>query len=256
MSEAYSTIRANLNEVERRIAWACARVGRNWREVTLVAVTKERTLGEIIAAYQCGLRHFGENRIEEAEGKLVHLRPAFQQDPPTWHMIGHVQSRKARPVAEVMDIVHSVDSLRLATRLDRFAGELGKRLPVLLELNVSGEPTKAGYPAWDEATLEAFLRQEVAPLAQLAHLEVRGLMTVAPIVPEPEGARPFFRRLREIRDLLRREHPFSPWDHLSMGMTDDFEVAIEEGATMVRIGRAIFGPRPSEQKPLEEGSER
>jgi hypothetical protein len=244
MPEPYDTIRANLNEVERRIAWACARADRNWREVRLVAVTKARTLGEIIAAYRCGVRDFGENRIEEAEAKLVHLRNGLRLDAPTWHMIGHVQSRKARSVAEQMDIVHSVDSLRLATRLERFAGELGKRLPVLLELNVSGEASKEGYPAWDDASLDAFLSQEAAPLAQLAHLEVRGLMTVAPIVPEPEQARPIFRRLREVRELLRERHPLCPWDELSMGMTDDFEVAIEEGATMVRIGRAIFGERP------------
>jgi len=247
MSEPYDTIRANLNEVERRIAWACARAQRNWREVTLVAVTKTRTLGEIITAYRCGVRHFGENRIEEAEAKLVHLRSALRLDAPTWHMIGHVQSRKARPVAEQMDWVHSVDSLRLATRLDRFAGEQGKRLPVLLELNVSGEASKEGYPAWDEATLGAFLEQEVAPLAALPHLEVRGLMTVAPIVADPEQARPVFQRLRVVRDLLRAQHPFSAWSDLSMGMSDDFEVAIEEGATLVRIGRALFGERPPVQ---------
>lgn len=242
--ELYDVIRANLNEVERRIAWACARAQRNWREVTLVAVTKTRSLGEIITAYRCGVRHLGENRIEEAEAKLVHLRSALRLDAPTWHMIGHVQSRKARLVVEQMDMVHSVDSLRLATRLDRFAAELGKRMPVLLELNVSGEASKEGYAAWDDGSLELFVGQQVAPLAQLANLEVRGLMTVAPIVDDPEQARPVFQRLRAVRDLLRQKHPFSAWEELSMGMTDDFEVAIEEGATLVRLGRAIFGERP------------
>ncbi len=244
MSAPYETIRANLNDVERRIAWACARSDRNWREITLVAVTKTRSLGEILAAHACGVRHFGENRIEEALERLPHLRAALRADPPTWHMIGHVQSRKAQPVAEAMDVVHSVDALHLAQRLDRFAGELGKRLPVLLELNVSGEASKEGYPAWDEATLGAFVEREIPALAAFEHLAVRGLMTVAPIVIAPEEARPVFRRLREIRGILRECAPWSAWDDLSMGMTDDFEVAIEEGATLVRIGRALLGPRP------------
>jgi pyridoxal phosphate enzyme (YggS family) len=239
--EERPNIAANLDHVRQRMAAACARVGRRPDEVTLVAVTKTRALEEIVAAYRAGVRHFGENRVEEAAPKIAALRPEFAADPVTWHMIGHVQSRKAALAVEVADLFHALDSLRLAQRLERFAAEKGKRLPVLLEVNVSGEASKFGFPAWDEATLAEFLHT-VPLLAPLEHLEVRGLMTMAPIVPQAEQARPVFRRLRELRDILRERCPFAAWDELSMGMTDDFEVAIEEGATMVRIGRAIFGP--------------
>lgn len=231
---------ANLHHVEERIAAACARVGRERREVTLVAVSKTRSLEEIVAAYRVGVRHWGENRIEEAETKIPVLRPVFAGDPVTWHMIGHVQSRKARRVAELCDMVHSVDSLPLAMRLDRYAGEMGKRLPILLEINVSGEESKYGFPAWDQDRCASF-RTQVGALATLAHLEVRGLMTMAPVAADPELARHVFRRLRELRDVLRQHAPFVTWPELSMGMTDDYEVAIEEGATIVRVGRAIFG---------------
>lgn len=237
-------IAVNLERVEQRIAEACARAGRARGEVTLVAVTKTRSPGEIVQAYRCGLRHFGENRVEEAEVKLPALAGAFDAGPVTWHMIGHVQSRKARRAVEVADIIHSVDSLRLANRLDRFAAEMGKRMPILLELNVSGEESKEGFAAWDEETTAAF-GEQVPALMACEHLELRGLMTMAPIVPQAELARPVFQALRRIRDLLRERYPALAWAELSMGMTDDFEVAIEEGATMVRIGRAIFGPRES-----------
>lgn len=236
-----SMIEGNLARVERRIAEACARAGREPNEVSLVAVTKTRTPSEIIAAYECGVRHFGENRVEEAEGKVPQLRQRFLADPATWHMIGHVQSRKARKAIEFSDIIHSVDSLRLARRLGRFAEEEGKRVPILLEVNVSGEASKYGFLAWDASTRSEFVGQ-VEALAELDHLRIRGLMTMAPIVPDPEQARPIFRRTREIRDALLDQMPSCDWAELSMGMTDDFEVAIEEGATLVRIGRAIFGP--------------
>jgi len=236
-------IPANLKRVQQRIEGACARVGRGRKEVTLVAVTKTRSIEEIRLAYRCGLRDFGENRVEEADLKVPELREDFADDPPTWHMVGHVQSRKAKRAVALADVIHSVDSLRLARRLDRFAAEMGKRLPILVEVNVSGEASKYGYPAWDASTRAAFM-VNARELASLTHLEVRGLMTMAPVVADPEFARPVFRRLGQLRDVLRDQAPFSSWAELSMGMTDDFEVAIEEGATMVRIGRAIFGPRP------------
>lgn len=236
------SIAKNLERVRQRIAEACLRAGRSPEEVTLVAVSKTRTIEEIAEAYACGVRHFGENRVEEAEEKVPLLQERFAQEPIVWHLIGHVQSRKAKRAVAVADIIHSVDSLKLARRLDRFAAEAGKRLPVLLELNVSGEASKYGFPAWEEELVQAFL-EEAKELASLEHLEVRGLMTMAPIVEDQEEARPFFQRLRVIRDLLRERLSFSSWDELSMGMTDDFEVAVEEGATLVRIGRAIFGPR-------------
>jgi len=239
-------IAANLKRVQQRIEGACARAGRERDQITLVVVTKTRSIEEIRLAYRCGVRHFGENRVEEAEAKVPELRKSFAADPATWHMIGHVQSRKAKRAVALADVIHSVDSLRLARRLDRFAGEMGKRLPVLVEINVSGEESKYGFPAWDVVT-QAALMGSVRELEALTHLEVRGLMTMAPIVTDPEMARPVFRQLAQIRDLLRDQAPFSSWPELSMGMTDDFEVAIEEGATMVRIGRAIFGPRPHQE---------
>lgn len=234
-------IGVNLAQVEERIAAACRRVGRQRGEVTLVAVTKTRSLEEIVAAYRSGLRHFGENRVEEAAEKVPPLRQAFAADPATWHMIGHVQSRKARDAVLLADLVHSVDAVKLAVRLDRFAGEAGKRLPILLEANVSGEETKYGFPAWDEAGCAA-LTAAAREIAGLPNLEVRGLMTMAPIVADPEEARPVFARLRGLRDALRAATGLD-WPELSMGMTDDYVVAVEEGATMVRIGRAIFEPR-------------
>lgn len=229
---------ANLAQVEERIAAACRRAGRDRSEVTLVAVTKMRSLDEIVAAYGCGARHFGENRVEEAAEKVPALRATFGRDPVTWHMIGHVQSRKARDAAHLADVVHSVDSTRLAARLDRFAGEAGKRLPILLEVNVSGEESKYGFPAWDEAGCTA-LRDAAREVVVLPNLDARGLMTMAPIVADPEESRPVFARLRHLRDALR-EATGRDWPELSMGMTDDYVVAVEEGATMVRIGRAIF----------------
>jgi len=240
--DIHANIAANLEHIEARIVAACARAGRARSEVTLVAVSKTRPATEIIAAYRCGVRHFGENRVEEMEEKTPPLRAEFTADPAIWHLIGHVQSRKAKRAAELADIVHSVDSLHLAERMNRCAAERGVRLPVLLECNVSGEEAKYGFAAWDDsAWAEAWA--QIQQLERLDHLEVRGLMTMAPIVAQPEEARPVFRRLRHLRDILRQAAPFSAWAELSMGMTDDFEVAIEEGATLVRIGRAIFGPR-------------
>ena len=234
-------IAENLAAVEARLVEACARAGRARSEVTLVAVSKTRPLADLVAAYRCGVRHLGENRVEEAAAKVPALREALGGDGVTWHLIGHIQSRKARDAARLADVVHSVDSRRLAERLDRFAGEMDKRLPVLLEVNVSGEETKYGFPAWDDAGCEALVAA-AREVAALAHLDPRGLMTMAPIVAHPEEARPVFRRLRAVRDALRAATG-GDWPELSMGMTDDYAVAVEEGATMVRIGRAIFGPQ-------------
>ena len=237
-----TTIAANLADVQDRIQAACQRVARAPKEVTLVAVTKTRSLEQIMAAFECGARDFGENRIEELAAKLPQLEG--QLPGVTWHMIGHLQSRKARQATLLADVIHSVDTLKLARRLERFAGEQAKTLPVLLELNVSREESKAGFAAWDQQGRDALVSQ-IQELAAFQHLEVQGLMTMAPIVPDPELARPIFRALRLMRDRLREQAPFSTWEALSMGMTGDFEVSIEEGATIVRVGRAIFGPRAS-----------
>lgn len=224
----------NLRRVRERIVAAAERAGRDPGEVTLVAVTKTHPPEVIRAAYELGLRDFGENRVEEAASKISQL-----PEDITWHMVGHLQSRKAALAADLFNIIHSVDSVKLARRLNRFCAERNRLMPVLLEINVSGEVSKYGFPLADRDMLGA----AIAEMLALSHICIEGLMTMAPIVSDPEEARPVFRGLRELREALAARFPQIEWRHLSMGMTDDFEVAIEEGATMVRIGRAIFGPR-------------
>jgi hypothetical protein len=248
-------IEANLKDVRRRIADAARRVGREPSEVSLVAVTKLRSVEEIKIAYELGVRHFGENRVYEAAEKIpivnewLASRPsqfAPRSSPLSWHMVGHIQSRKAKVAVGLFDFIHSVDTLKLARKIDRLCQERGKVMPLLLEVNISGEESKYGFPMdrWeeDEEQRETFF-SILEEILALPNIKVRGLMTMAPIVSDPEEARPHFRRLRELREELRRRFPEADWHHLSMGMTDDFEVAVEEGATLVRIGRAIFGPR-------------
>lgn len=237
----------NLSRVRERMAAAARRAGRDPDSVILIAVTKTHpieTLGEALAA---GLTDFGENRVEEAVAKIEHfgaLGPA-----PNWHMIGHIQSRKAKEVAEYFDAVHSVDSGRLAERLSRLAGEMGRVLPVYLECNVSGEASKEGLVADrvdEDATQAKALEAEIERILAQPNLRPMGLMTMAPLAQTPEEARPVFQRLRRLSERLAARFPQADWAGLSMGMTDDFEVAIEEGATCVRIGRAIFGARQSQ----------
>jgi pyridoxal phosphate enzyme (YggS family) len=235
-----SELEANLRSVQARIVAAAEQAGRDPSEITLVAVTKTQSPAMIQAAYDLGLRHFGENRVEEAEAKVGDLPGDI-----VWHMIGHIQSRKAKRVASLFDVVHSVDSVKVARRLHRSSGDLAEPLPILVECNVSGEESKYGLDAshWAEDNAQrAALLETVAELVTLTNVEVQGLMTMAPIVSDPEQARPVFIRLRQLREHLAVAFPQTCWHHLSMGMTDDFEVAIEEGATMVRVGRAIFEP--------------
>ena len=217
-------IARNLQDVERRIAQAVQRVSRSPEEITIVAVTKGLTAQAIEAALEAGIRHIGENRVHEAREKIARL-PTLQLYP-TWHMVGHLQTNKVKTAVEIFDIIHSIDSLRLAEAL---SGRAEKTIPVLLQVNISGEEPKSGFS-------EAELHKAAEEVARLPRLDVKGLMTIAPLVSDPEEVRPVFRRLRELRDSLGLEH-------LSMGMSDDFEVAVAEGATMVRIGRAIFGER-------------
>ncbi len=232
-------IARRLEKVRERMARAAERAGRSPDEVTLVAVTKTHPVSVIRQAYDLGVRHFGENRPEEALPKIEELASELARDglpAPHWHMIGHIQHRKVKLVVGHYDLIHSVDTVKLARRLDDRFAEAGIRQPVLLEVNVGGEESKFGFAPEE-------LPAAVEQILGLENLELQGLMTVAPIVDDPEKVRPVFRRLRELLDDLRRRFPEEPWQHLSMGMTDDFEVAIEEGATIVRIGRAIFGPR-------------
>jgi pyridoxal phosphate enzyme (YggS family) len=228
----------NVARIRERMAHAAARAGRAPESITLMAVSKTVEPERIRAAYQAGLRVFGENRVQEfadKSGQLAELKDA------EWHLIGHLQSNKSRKAAELFHAVDSVDSLRLAEKLDQAAGQSGKILLVLIEINVGGEENKTGVSA-DSPELEQLLQSA----SRLEHLHVRGLMTVPPYTEDPEGARPFFRKLRELRDAIAaRKLPAVEMVALSMGMSHDFEVAIEEGSTCVRVGTGIFGARPA-----------
>jgi len=228
--EPASYITSNLARVREQIGEAAARAGRDPTSVRLVAVTKTFPADTVQVAYDCGVRDFGENRVQEFQEKLPKLRTTGA----TFHLIGHLQSNKVRP-AMAFDWIQTVDSERLAQRLSPAASEAGKTLPVLIEVNLGEEETKSGVP-------EAGVAQLAAITASLPGLALRGLMTIPPYTDHPEGSRPYFRRLRELRDRLQQSG-FPELRELSMGMTHDFPVAIEEGATIVRVGTAIFGPR-------------
>lgn len=231
-------LEANLQRVQDRIAAAALRTGRNPASITLIAVSKTQPVEVLIEAYHLGLRHFGENRVEEAITKLPAFKRAVNDSSVAFHMIGHVQSRKADEIATLFDRVHSIDSVKLAQRLDRIAAVSSKILPILLEVNVSGEVSKYGF----EGQAREELLSAAKTIGQLPNLKLDGFMTMAPIASMPDQARSIFRTLRELRDEIA-SNLIMDLPHLSMGMTDDFEVAIEEGATLVRVGRAIFGER-------------
>jgi hypothetical protein len=233
---AAATIAANLATVRARMAAAAGRAGCNPDMITLVAVSKLHPFAAIEAAYAAGQRDFGENRVEELWPKVQEAASRGLTEI-RWHLIGTVQSRKSHLAVGPFVLIHSIDRMKIANRVSRDAAAQGVVMPVLLEVNVSGEASKHGFSA-DEA-LEA-----AADLAALPGIQVRGLMTMAPYEADPEATRPVFRRVRELARRLAEVAPQAAWDALSMGMTNDFEVAIEEGATLVRVGSAIFGPRP------------
>jgi len=231
------SVRENIAALQEQIAAAAKRSGRGQSEVTLMAVTKTHPPERIREAYTVGLRLFGENRVQEFDGKAAALADLQTAE---WHMIGHLQTNKAAKAVELFAAVDSVDSVKLAEKLDAAARKLNRRLPVLIEVNIGGEAAKSGVapqsPEWEVLLLAA---------PRLEALEFRGLMTVPPFTDDPEDARPYFRRLRELRDATAaRKLPSVRMDVLSMGMSHDFEVAIEEGSTSVRVGTAIFGERP------------
>ena len=235
-----STLQDRYSTICNRLTSAAKRAGRDPKDVTLVAVSKGRSLNDILELRSLGHTDFGENRVEEASEKIDAARSDSQKI--TWHIIGHIQSRKAKDVAKNFNWVHSVESASLAERLNRAV--VVSPLPILLECNVSGEESKYGLQADRFAAAEQWnpLCAIIESILAQPNLQVRGLMTMAPVVEDKEAARPVFRKLRLLRDKLAKQFPSANWSHLSMGMTDDFEVAIEEGATMVRIGRAIFAP--------------
>jgi PLP dependent protein len=237
-------IAANLHAVQESIAAACARANRNPDEITLVAVSKTHPAETVLAAITSGVRHFGENRVEEAEDKIPAVN-AQAEIKPVWHMIGHIQSRKAKLVLPLFDRVHSVDTVKLAQKLAELASAEKRTLPVMIEVNISGEEAKYGFEVsnWQhKPDVKAAFWRDMETLLQLPNLEIRGLMTMAPFYDEMERTRPVFAAMSELRERLQTDlHVVLP--DLSMGMTNDYPVAIEEGATIVRIGRAIFGER-------------
>jgi pyridoxal phosphate enzyme (YggS family) len=229
-------ISENIAAVRQRVADAARHVGRRSEEVALMAVSKTHPPERIREAYAAGLHLFGENRVKEFAGKTNALATL---DGAEWHMIGHLQTNKAGKVAELFSAVDSVDSVKLAEKLDAAARSIGKKLSVLIEINVGGEAAKSGV-APDSRELEELL----LAASRFEALEFRGLMTVPPFTDDPEGARPYFRKLRELRDAIAaRKLPAVGTHVLSMGMSHDFEVAIAEGSTCVRVGTAIFGER-------------
>jgi len=220
-----------LAEVQQRLAAACARAGRKPDEVELIGVTKTFGPDVVTEAWQAGMRKFGENRIQEAAAKIPQCPSG-----PEWHLIGHLQRNKVRQALELFPVIHAVDSIRLLEQIDRVADEAGCQPRILLEVNVSGEASKFGLKPGDvPAVIERTLHTRALTLI--------GLMTMAPYFPDPQQARPVFARLRELRDRLQRDLGVG-LPHLSMGMSNDFEVAVEEGATWVRVGTLLFGGRP------------
>ncbi|HET9183840.1 MAG TPA: YggS family pyridoxal phosphate-dependent enzyme [Candidatus Angelobacter sp.] len=231
------SIAENISAVRARVRAAAARVRRNPGEITLMAVSKTVETERIREAYEAGLRVFGENRVQEFEKKAATLHDLEEAE---WHLIGHLQSNKAKKAAELFNSVDSIDSLHLAQKLNENARQMGRILPHLIEIKVSDEASKAGIPAGSPA-LEELLQGAAA----LDHIQIRGLMTVPPFAENPEDGRVYFRLLRDLRDqIAARKLPRIQMDVLSMGMSHDFEIAIEEGATCVRVGTAIFGTRP------------
>lgn len=232
------SIKDNYRRVHERINQSSIDIGRDPNNIRLIVVTKGHSLESVKAAIKAGARELGENYVGEAQEKIE----AVKDSNIIWHMIGHVQSRKAKSVCQYFSWVHSVDRLKIARRLDRFAEQLDRKIPILLECNVSGEASKYGWPTWNKDSWGDF-KDRVGKILELPNIIIKGLMTMPPYDPDPEAARPYFQRLRGLREYLREQFPQDDWDELSMGMSIDYEVAIQEGATIVRIGTAILGPR-------------
>lgn len=236
MYNYYSMLSERISSVFKKMSYAALRAGRNPEEIKLIAVTKSQPIDKIKEAAQLGLRIFGENRVQEAKSKIDSLKEFASQWQMNieWHMIGHLQSNKAKDAVKLFEMIHSLDSEKLAILINKEAEKIGKIQRVLIQVKLSEEETKHGIePEKVEALLELCMK--------LPNLKVEGLMTVPPYFENPENVRPYFRKLRQLRESLSEKGYFLR--ELSMGMSNDFEVAIEEGATMVRIGTAIFGQR-------------
>lgn len=233
-TEKVLSIAQNVARVQARVAQAAQRVGRDPASVRLVAASKSVEAARVRAAVAAGITILGENYLQEARQKIGQLG----HDTVEWHLIGSLQRNKVRYIFDLFSMMHSLDSLPLAEEINRRAERLGRRMPVLLEVNIGDEASKSGFTPQELLT-------DVHKLATMSHLQVRGLMTVPPPTSTPEEARPFYRQLRQLRERLQEQGiDGMEFSELSMGMTADFEIAIEEGATFVRVGTAIFGPRP------------
>jgi len=240
-------IAQNVPKIKERIKTACAKVGRDPSTVTIIAISKGRSIEQIQEVIAAGIIDIGENKVQEALLKYNQLTTHNSQlRTIKWHMVGHLQTNKVKGAVKIFDLIHSVDSLRLAEEISKQAAKINKIQDILMEVKTSPEATKSGLSP--EKVIE-----RVKEISQLKNVKIKGLMTLACIVATPEEARPYFRQLRELRDKLITQN--SEFRTLSMGMTDDFEVAIEEGATIVRIGRAIFGPSTSLGVAMSERSE-
>ena len=231
-SHQFVSVRENIQSVQDRIASAAQRVGRDASSITLVAISKTKPVNLIVEAIDAGIAHIGENRVQEAKSKYSQVNRHVE-----WHLVGHLQTNKVKQALQMFHLIHSVDSLRLLVEINRRSSQLNRQTEVLVEVNTSGEESKYGLqpnevPTFIETALEC------------THVRIRGLMTVGKFLPDPEEVRPSFALLRKIKETIdNQEYPNIHIEYLSMGMTNDFEVAIEEGANMVRIGSAIFGER-------------
>jgi pyridoxal phosphate enzyme (YggS family) len=232
--DAFHSMRGRFADVRKRIETAARACGRPSEEITLVAITKMHRAEKLKTALELGARDFGENRVQEAEGKITELG----RNAARWHLVGHLQTNKARRAVNLFDVIHSLDSAELAERLERLCAEERRQsLDMLVQIDLAGEVTKSGIETAELPTL-------LSTLQQCSHLHLIGLMTLPPYFENPDCSRPFFKTLRELRDELHAQGHFgSAVGELSMGMSHDFEVAIEEGATMVRVGTALFGER-------------
>lgn len=239
-----TSIKDNIEHVQEQITSACMRANRNPNDVTLVAVSKTHSVEAIVSAMDVGLSHFGENRVEETLDKIPKISEVTNEQV-VWHYIGHIQSRQAKDIVPLVDVIHSIDRLKIARKISSLAKESDKTIEGFIEINISGETAKYGFEAsnWKQnERVKSELWQNLETIISLPNLKIRGLMTMAPFYDKMEETRPIFASLAELRDEIKQDFAIELSD-LSMGMTNDFPIAIEEGATIVRIGRAIFGNR-------------
>ena len=227
-----ASIHENLSRIQDRIAAAAARVGRNPDSIELVAVSKTKPVSLIVEAIEAGIKHIGENRVQEAQSKHTQI-----DCPVKWHLVGHLQRNKVKQALQIFDLIHSVDSPRLLAEIDRRSAESNRTTEILIQVNTSAEPSKYGLEP--DQTLDFIERAH-----PYTHVRIKGLMTIGAFLPDPEAVRPMFALLRQLREkIIAQQFPNVEMDTLSMGMTNDFEVAIEEGANLIRVGTAIFGER-------------